>query len=166
MEDIKNTFFTIMQQKWNGKITQDELKETYKGKFTTQQFLTALEAVLLEKNESSAEAIFDAGFDLDLFNNDTVPMLCKYITETWHKQHENIASLLQSFKMPGSEQALANGMLIKCDYWYDDGDAFIRKCAYALKAIGTNEAHEKLKALATDSNEIIKKYALHQLEKK
>ncbi len=165
MEDEKNVFNTIMQQRWDGTITQDELKKKYTGKFTTLQLISALEEVLKIQNASEAENVFAAGFDFNLFNNETVAVLCKYIKETWHKQHENIATLLQSFKMPGTEQALVDGMHIKCDYWYDDGDAFIRKCAYALKAIDTPEAHQKLKALANDSNEIIKKYALHQLEK-
>ena len=165
MEVEKNVFSTIMQQRWDGTMTQDEFKKKYAGKFTTLQLITALEAVFKQKSASEAESLFAAGFDFNLFNKETVPILCKYITETWHKQHENIASLLQSFKMPGTEQALADGMYIKCDYWYDNGDAFIRKCAYALKAIGTPEADEKLKVLSNDGNEIIKKYALHQLEK-
>jgi glycogen synthase len=165
MQEVKDTFRSIMQQRWDGKITQDEVKKTYTGKFTTQELVTALEDVLKEKNAAAAEDIFAAGFDLSLFNADTAPVLCKYITETWHKQHENIASLLHTFKVPGTEQALADGMYIQCDYWYDGGDAFIRKCAHALTAIGTPAAHDLLKKLAGDANETIKKYALHQLEK-
>jgi hypothetical protein len=165
MEQVKDTFRSIMQQRWDGKITQDEVRKTYSGKFTTQEFITALEETLGEKNAAAAEDIFAAGFDLNLFNSDTVPVLCRYITETWHKQHENIATLLHGFKSPASVNPLADGMHIHCDYWYDGGDAFIRKCAYALAAIDTPEAHDKLKVLANDPNEIIKKYAQHQLEK-
>jgi hypothetical protein len=165
MEEIKDTFRSIMKQRWDGKMTQDEVKRTYTGKFTTQELVTALEDVLKEKNHAAAEDVFAAGFDLNLFNADTAPALCKYITETWHKQHENIATLLQTFKQPGTEQAIADGMHIKCDYWYDDGDAFIRKCAHALTAIATPAAHSLLHKLAGDENEIIKKYAQHQLEK-
>jgi hypothetical protein len=165
MGEVKETFRSIMQQRWDGKITQDEVRKTYTGKFTTEEYIAALEDALSQKNAAAAEDVFAAGFDLSLFSRDTVPVLCRYITETWHKQHENIATLLQGFKAPESVAALADGMHIHCDYWYDNGDAFIRKCAYALAAIDTPEAIDKLKTLADDPNEIIKKYARHQLDK-
>jgi hypothetical protein len=60
---------------------------------------------------------------------------------------------------------IVTAMHIKCDYWYDDGDAFIRKCSYVLGDLETPYAIQKLQELTDDNNEIIRKYASYQLKK-
>jgi hypothetical protein len=52
-------------------------------------------------------------------------------------------------------------MHIKCDGWYSDRDAFIRKCAYVLGNLKTSYSLQKLKELTTDNNGIIRKYTLY-----
>jgi hypothetical protein len=165
METINNAILTAMQRYWDKEITQEELSAQYKGKFTSADLATALQTALSAGDATAVESIFHMGFTQDLFDGSTVPVLCQYLTETWHRQHEDIARLLQGLKDPRSIQPLADAMHIHCDYWIDGGDAFIRKCAYAIADIGTPEAKAKLQLLAKDSNAIVKKYALHHLGK-
>lgn len=88
-----------------------------------------------------------------------------FIKEPWHYSHENLALSLQTdYKDPDCVDDVVAAMHIQCEYWYNDGDAFIRKCAYVLGKLKTAYAYGQLEILTHDENEIIRKYALHQLK--
>lgn len=88
------------------------------------------------------------------------------ILECWHQQHEELARFFQFFvKDVSCVDTIVEAMYLKCDYWVDEGDAFIRKCAYVLGTLQTDYAILKLRELSKSNNEIIKKYSSYQLEK-
>jgi hypothetical protein len=166
MQTEKDKFTSLMKKYWDKELTQDNLLNEYAGKFSTEDLIKALEQNYSEKEAAATESIFHLGFTFNLFTKETVSILCKYLTECWHKRHEDIASILQKLKDENSISSIVKAVHINCDYWYDDGDAFIRKCIYVLSDINTKDSLEQLQILANDPNNIIKKYAVKELSKK
>lgn len=94
-------------------------------------------------------------------------MLNNLILCGWHKQHENIAMILQRLKSPKSVDYLYTTINKKYSYLdYDDNYALAVKCIWALGDIGNKEAKEYLKKLLNSENEIIIDNARKQLERK
>ncbi len=147
-------------------ISKKEFLSKYPSKeVNNDDYLTnLLKDTLITKSGEDLEYIFYLPAGTRAFNADDVPTLSELITADWHRQHEDIATMLQWFKNPTCIDHVVKAMHMSLDYWYDDGDAFIRKCANVLGAIKTDDAIEKLKSLASSDNEIIKKHCLHQLE--
>ncbi|PSR09630.1 MAG: hypothetical protein DA408_21195 [Bacteroidetes bacterium] len=95
-------------------------------------------------------------------------ILHKLLLEGWHKEHEDIVRILQfSVCIPEAVDSLVYAMERKYDYLFeqDDYEPFVTKCMYAIAAIGTVYAREKIKMLAASSNETIKAAALFQLKR-
>mgnify|MGYP001293454835 CR=1 FL=1 len=57
-----------------------------------------LETTLVEQEANDVEYLLTAIFHFKLFIEDYVDILCKLADETWHFQHENIASIFQKIK--------------------------------------------------------------------
>lgn len=89
-------------------------------------------------------------------------ILCKLLEENWHHSHEDIVMMMEIIKDPAS---------VDCMYKisinipsYDDGRSLAKKCIWALGAINTADAKEKLKMLSMSDDEIIKNAAVMQLQ--
>ena len=154
-----------MSKIWSNEIGQEQLFVNYKNEFSEQQIINSLENTFNSQNNEGIEAIFHIAFTFNLFSIKSTAILGKLILQPWHNQHENIASVFQDLKDPNSIAFIIKAVHINCDYWIDNGDAFIRKCLYAMAAINTNESKLEIAILANDSNEIVKKYALVQINK-
>ena len=165
MPTAKDRFTNLMKKYWSKKISQETLAVKYLGQFSTHDLIEALEKTHSEKDAQSVKAIFHIGFTFNLFDAQTVPILCTYLNVCWHNRHEDIAIILKELKAESSIKPIITAIHRKCDYWYDDGDAFIRKCIYVLSAMNTQESLAQLKILSLDANEIIKKYAEKELGK-
>ena len=84
----------------------------------------------------------------------------------WHKEHENIAMLLQHFKSPTSVDMLYETALKEYSYLnYDESYALAVKCIWGLGDIRTDKAVDKLELLAESSNEVISKNAKKQIKR-
>lgn len=118
------------------------------------------------KDAEGVELALSLGFYVNSFSLSYIPILSDLIVADWHQRHEDIASIFQRLKAPESIDPVVKSMHLKFNYWYDDGDAFIRKCSYVLGEIGTDYAIEKLKELSNSDNDIISKYCNHQLKKR
>lgn len=161
---MKN-FTEIMSKLWSNEISQEQLNSTYKNDFIETDIIEGLQKAFEIEDSEESEAIFHIAFTFNLFTNNSTEILGKLISQVWHKQHEDIARIFQELKDPNSITSLMEAVHIKCDYWIDNGDAFIRKCMYALSHINTKESKLKLTILSNDSNEIVKKYAQQHLNK-
>ena len=82
----------------------------------------------------------------------------------WHYQHENIALALQRLADSSSVDSLYLAAQSRHAYLdYDQAYALAVKCIWALGAIGTDEAREKLQRLAASEKTVISLAAQHQL---
>jgi hypothetical protein len=103
------------------------------------------------------------GYTLEMGN-----MLHKLLLEGWHKEHEDIARVLQ-FRMsiPEAVDSLVYAMERKYEYLFeqDDYEPFVTKCMYAIASIGTAYAREKINMLADSGDETIQAAALFQLKR-
>ncbi len=92
-------------------------------------------------------------------------LLARAIGMSWHRQHENLATLLQIAKDPASVEALFEAALSKHTYLaYDTTRALTRKCTWALADIGTPEAKRRLLELAIDDDAVIAGFARKRLD--
>jgi hypothetical protein len=146
-------------------INDEEFESKYPHKIDDEYILRFLEDIYLRKDGVLMEHMTRIAFNISL-NDKLVPIFCKLIKETWHNSHEDLALFFEfSVKNPDCIDDVIAAMHIKCNYWHDDGDAFIRKCAYVLGNLETPYAIQKLEELTNDDNEIIRKYASLQLNK-
>jgi hypothetical protein len=93
-------------------------------------------------------------------------LLCKVLPGDWHKDHENITSILQNLKDPVSVNSLYDVALAKYPYLeFDDNYALAVKAIWALGDIGNEAARDKLKLLAQSEIEVISENAKYQLSR-
>lgn len=125
-----------------------------------------LELAYLEHEANDVEYLLIAIFHFRLFMEDYVDVLCKLMIETWHFQHENIASIFQKIKSPRTIECLYKTSLAQFEYLeFDEAFALAVKCIWALGDINTLESKEKLKLLSQSENEIIRDNAIKQLNR-
>jgi hypothetical protein len=108
--------------------------------------------------ESILAIIFYDGADRDYIN-----ILLSLLDEQWHNSVEDIVSILEIIKDPKSVDKLYELAINVPDY--DDMRALAKKCMWALRAINTPEAIDKIKLLAALDDEIIKANAVFHLSK-
>lgn len=120
---------------------------------------------ILKKNIKEKDA---KGLDLTLVklfhlgvDKDFTEILLNLLEEDWHLQEENIVELLGIIKDPRSIDKLYELAINIPDY--DDMRALAKKCMWALSAIGTPNAKEKLCLLAKNDDGIIKENAIFQI---
>lgn len=92
------------------------------------------------------------------------------LVDLWHTEHDELVGAFQfpALKDADNIEYIKWIMLNLPDYLERDEaikDAFIRKCAYAIAAQPAPYNEEALRELSQSSDEVIKKYALHQLVK-
>lgn len=149
-----------------GKISEDDflLSFPYNPAKDKTYFLRALDGLLLSKNADDLEHVLLLGFHFG-FPEESAIVLCKLMLEEWHTQHENIALVLKDLRCPDSVDCLFSTALKKFLYLeYDESNALAVKCIYALRAIGTDRAKEKLILLAEHNDEIIRSNAKRALD--
>jgi hypothetical protein len=104
-------------------------------------------------------------FDTNFPNTEKyVQIFCQLLREDWHYRHEDIVSLLEGIKSPNSIEDLFDTASKKFEYLdYDETYSLARKCTYALAAIKSPLAVEKLNLLANHEIEILSGYAKQRL---
>jgi hypothetical protein len=95
-------------------------------------------------------------------DDDYTDVLLPLFDEKWHTSEEDIISVLELIKDPKSVDILYEIALDIPDY--DDMRAIAKKCMWALSAINTPEAVQKIKMLKNADDPIIKENATFQLE--
>ncbi len=149
-------------------ITRDEFLDRFPVDLRVNKnyLFETLQKAITNKDAEELEAVSTL---IGMFDNYTkyINILCFLILEKWHYMHENIADKFQILKMPETVDCLYQAAISKFEYLdFDDSYALARRCIHALGDINTDKAKEKLKLLAKSDNKIIKKSALHQLNRK
>jgi len=126
-----------------------------------EETLSLLKENAANKNEkglaNTLAIIYNDGAD-----SDYTDILLQLLDEEWHISEEDIISVLELIKDPKSVEKLYEVAINVPDY--DDMRAVAKKCIWALSAINTAEAIEKLKLLEKIDDPIIKENAAFELE--
>lgn len=78
----------------------------------------------------------------------------------WHKQHEDIVTLLQKISAESSVDVLYKAIYLKLPYLeWDDNFSFQKKCVRAINHIGGEKARRYLELLCQEKNPIIRELA-------
>jgi len=126
-----------------------------------------LEVAYFQKEAYDVEYLLIAMFYFHLFYiEEFIEILCKLMKESWHFQHENIASIFQDMKSPKTIDCLYVAALTQFEYLeFDEAFALAVKCIWALGDINTPESKDKLRLLSQSENEIIRDNAINQLNR-
>jgi len=127
--------------------------------------LTKLKKAFFEKNSEAIEQLID---DIDFSENvsDYTEILCQLLVADWHIKHEDIAFILEDIRDPLAVDYLYIAAQKNLEYLsYDDSRQLAKKCIWALWKIGTEEAIAKIEQLATFEDNIVRGYAVNQLNK-
>ena len=117
-----------------------------------------LEKAYIEKNEKNVNILILAIFVFNLYSEDFIDILCKLSKEEWHERHEDIAIYFMEMELPSTVECLYELAISDFEKYRDDEYCLVEKCCYALGAIGTEDAKEKLKLLAKSDKDIIREH--------
>ena len=91
-----------------------------------------------------------------------IDLIIKLFNETWHTNHENIATFFQGVRNPLSADILFKTALRE-DIFQFEYKPLSRKCTWALADIGTEKAKYYLIQLANSEDEVVKQFAAKTL---
>jgi len=152
LENIHPEEFLILE-----KLNEDNI-----GENVCKQLIKATD----EKDLLRVDNLIYLIFSFKLFDEMFLELLNNLLACNWHKQHENIAMLLQKLKSPSSVEILYETTTKEYKYLeYDEFYALAVKCIWALGDIGTKQAKEKLELLLKNNNNIIKENAQKQINR-
>jgi len=124
---------------------------------------SVLEEAILSHDATDIECALHIAYTVG-FRPVFMPLLITMLELTWHYSHEGIVDTFQYLKAPEPVEVLYRTALVEHEYRaYDEFFGLARKCTYALRDIGTPEAHEKLRLLTKCDNKIIAGYAQEHL---
>ena len=116
------------------------------------EILTSLILIIIE----------DYYLEDDSFNE----LLIEFIYDKKHHKHEDLAFLLEKKHSPKLINRVYDLAVMELNYMKEDEFFNIaRKCTYALGYTNTPKAKEKLELLAKNENELIREYAIKQLNR-
>lgn len=153
-------FWKFYKKLLNGEIYFDEFPQERLLLFKKETLSLLKENVKNEDQEgleTTLSVLFYDGADADYTD-----ILLQLLDEKWHTSEEDIISVLELIKDPKSVDKLYEVALDVPDY--DDMRAIAKKCMWALSAVNTPEAIQKLKLLEKVDDPIIKENATFQLE--
>ena len=161
---------TIEEKKFILSSNRGELKEYFLK--NPQKLLKFLEEIRLENiSEETVDIIHIFIFlivagEFYLKNDNFNEILCKLSKDKNHYQHENIALIFENLHSPKLINCVYNLAIMELDYMeYDEFFNIARKCTYTLGYTNTPKAKEKLELLAKNENELIREYAIKQLNR-
>lgn len=123
------------------------------------EILRLIDESVSQENEELLYRLFGAA-DRDGLDKTYTSVLCNLLKLDWHKGHEDIAEMLEAIKDPASIESLYNATFFEVDEETEARPLTI-KCIYALNAINTREAKEKIKKLTTAKNSWVNQNAGH-----
>lgn len=153
-------FWKFYKKLLNGEIYFDEFPQERLLRFKKETLSLLKENAKNEDQEgleTTLSILFYDGADADYTD-----ILLQLLDEKWHISEEDIISVLELIKDPKSVDKLYEVALDVPDY--DDMRAIAKKCMWALSAVNTPEAIQKLKLLKKVDDPIIKENAIFQLE--
>ena len=157
LEKLEN----LMWKEYKKQISFQQLqKEFLKNDDERIEYIkTELEKAYNEKNGDSVYILILAIYMFKLYSEKFVDILCKLTKEEWHGKHEDIAIYFMEMELPSTVECLYELAISDFEkYRHDEYCQLVEKCCYALGAIGTEEAKEKLELLAKSDKGIIREH--------
>lgn len=159
MREFVRIYIAYIQGRIDKKDTVIELGTTDEDICTLLR--EQLKVAIANKNDEHLRASMGFMQEYDCFNNgELLKIYNTLITDDWHSLNEDMAFILQQIADPSSIEPLYHASTMKIPHFaYNNSEAFARKCMYALGAIGTKEAEEKLRLLLQQEEPHIREYA-------
>jgi hypothetical protein len=128
--------------------------------YTPELLIKLQESITLRDDITVSNLCLVSG--ADGINREFTKIFCELLKENWHDSHEDIIMILEELKDPDSIDCIYQTSLNIPNY--DDGRSLAKKCIWALAAINTSKANEKLILLSNSDDQIIKEAAKMQLD--
>ena len=151
----------MLKQYCKDEITIKYLKENflYGDNEKIKIIKIGLEKAYHNKDYHEVDLFVMSIFCFELYSKEFIDILCKLSKEEWHYKHEDIANIFQYIGSPNTVDCVYELAISNFEkYRHDEYCQLVEKCCYALGAIGTEEAKEKLKLLAKSDKDIIREH--------
>ncbi|MBK9391745.1 MAG: hypothetical protein IPN68_16720 [Bacteroidetes bacterium] len=159
---IKKPLSKILEKLWD-EIDSDGISlKTVWGSMPMNSLLyineiqAKLQEAIIIKNAVLVEELLIV-ISVDGYDASYTTLLCKLLEYNWHDRHEDIVMTLLEIKDPLSIDCIYKAAL-HIPAW-DEGRSLAKKCIWALKAIGTSDAIDKIEKLANLDDVIIREVA-------
>ena len=163
---------TIKEREMILNLSYQELKEKFKNepqkviKFLRDEQKKVIGNDLVHIIEILTSLILIIIEDYYLEDDSFNEFLIELAYDKRHRQHEDLAFLLEKKHSPKLINRVYDLAVMELDYMKEDEFFNIaRKCTYALGYTNTPKAKEKLELLAKNENELIREYAIKQLNR-
>ena len=143
----------------------------FSGRFSvdlTHKNLLALLVDIVEKQDQKLLRAINSYFFKTSFIPESCEIYSKLLVEDWHRQHDDVASILQfHLKCPCATRYFEKSINMKFQYLYesDDFEPYVKKCMWGIAKINSEYSKEVLVELAKSEDGIIKRAALFQVER-
>lgn len=168
MEILSNTDWKMLDSLMSGTLSRERFDADFNIVADFEACLNILLELKIKKDYRKFEHFFWA-LPKQMTSLQELLLFRMALVEEWHFEHEEIVSAFQTSMPKDFKNILFLKFIIENVPQYlsipDLKDAFIRKCAYAIAAQPAPYNEEALRELSQSSDEVIKKYALHQLVK-
>ena len=148
-------------------ITLGELRTGFGAELSASNLLLILSQILENK-----DGVLLRSINSFFFKTSFIPESCEFynqlLIEEWHKQHDDIANILQfNIKCPSSTAYFKKSIELKFSYLFhsDDYEPYITKCMWGIAKNKSAYSKEVLLAFSKSENEIIRTAALYQLDR-
>ena len=163
---------TIKEREMILNLSYQELKEKFKNepqkviKFLRDEQKKVIGNDLVHIIEILTSLILIIIEDYYLEDDSFNEFLIELAYDKRHRQHEDLAFLLEKKHSPKLINRVYDLAVMELNYMKEDEFFNIaRKCTYALGYTNTPKAKEKLELLAKNENELIREYAIKQLNR-
>lgn len=127
-----------------------------------------LEAAIANKHEGVVEAALWLARVGGMPDETYFMLACRLVAEDWHHSHEALIRTFQDAEDPRAVPYLRQAIDLKpvlAYLDYDDYGAYYKKCLWALRAIGTDDAVSVIEDCANSDIETLRDEAHYRLKK-
>jgi len=146
-------------------VTKKEESSSFEGCYNTDEEKINIikEGIKIACQKKNSSEIYNLMLSISFFKlydrSEFIEDYIKLAKEEFHEEHETIASYFQSFHLPQTIECIYELAISDFEKYRDDEYCqLVEKCCYALGAIRTEEAKEKLKLLAKSDKDIIREH--------
>jgi hypothetical protein len=166
---MTNQQVDLIDRLMSGSIDEEEFRRRFPADVTrgTNFLVDELWNAMRDRDEVAVDQVLFVGFRFKLFDERTTAPLISLLGSDWHHSHENIASVFQKLRDPSTVDALFAATKSRHAYLeYNDSASFAVKCLWALYAIGTEPARERIsEVMESDCRDEVKETAANLLNK-
>lgn len=158
----------LLTKIYRNEYTKEEQDSLYDNGQILNRILNYLQIAINDKDKDAFANLIFLVFYFELESEELFALYKEQLLKTWHHKHEDLATLIDSYRSESSVECLRKAINLKLPYLRYKGEesiAFETKCIWALGNIGSSRAKEALEEIQHKYKKSIAQEATKQLER-